>query len=271
MRQWLKRWATVQVAGLAGILPIALVFLAVPAVMAATFVQGFSSEETLEQGTVVALSPTNANVVVPASVGNESRIYGVVVQSEDAPVVISDEDKQVLVATEGEYPVLVSVRDGTIRAGDYLFVSPTDGIATRATAEQDVIVGRALTDFNGQQDVVRQEGGFNVGRVSAAIGTAENPLKKSASNVPPAIRELSEGIAGKQVSPLRIYAAMVIFAVAALSAFSLLLAGVRNGMVAIGRNPLSRNSIFRSLLQVAMTSILVLLVGVLGVYLILKI
>lgn len=271
MRQRLKRWAHKRPSGLAGAFAAALFILAASGAAAATFVQGFSSENVLEPGTVVALDPSDATAVVPASAGNESRIYGVVVESDDAPVVISDEDRQVLVATEGEYPVLVSVRNGAIRAGDYLFVSATDGIAARATAADEVIVGRALTDFNGQQDVVRQEGGFNVGLVSAAIGTAENPLKKNASNVPPAIREISEGIAGKQVSPLRVYAAMVVFAVAALSAFSLLLAGVRNGMVAIGRNPLSRTSIFRSLLQVAMTSVLVFLVGVLGVYLILKI
>lgn len=269
MRKWLKKWATT--VGATSTLVAIATIVVVPLALAATFVQGFSANDTLEQGTVVALSQADPTIVIAAPASDLNRIYGVVTQAQDAPVVVSRDDKQVLVATDGKYSVLASVRNGAIRAGDYLSLSATDGIAAKASQDQAIVLGRALSGFDGQKDIVRQEGGFNVGQVLTAVAPGENPLKNNPSSVPPAIRELSREIAGREVSPVRIYAAMVVFAVAALSAVSLLVVSVRNGMVAIGRNPLSRSSIFRSLMQVALTAGVVFLVGVLAVYLILKV
>jgi hypothetical protein len=45
---------------------------------------------------------------------------------------------------------------------------------------------------------------------------------------------------------------------------------VRSSMIALGRNPLSRKSILRGMFQVIITSIIIFICGLFGVYLLLK-
>jgi hypothetical protein len=51
---------------------------------------------------------------------------------------------------------------------------------------------------------------------------------------------------------------------------SLIYSGIRSGMIAIGRNPLSKKSIVRGIIQVVIVGLIIFLVGVFGVYLLLK-
>ena len=61
----------------------------------------------------------------------------------------------------------------------------------------------------------------------------------------------------------------VLFAAAAVSG-ALIYSGVRSGMIAIGRNPLSKKSILRGIVQVIIVAITIFLIGIFGVYLLLK-
>jgi hypothetical protein len=56
----------------------------------------------------------------------------------------------------------------------------------------------------------------------------------------------------------------------AIIAGSILYAGVRTSMIAIGRNPLAKGSVTRNLIQVVVTSVIILIIGIVAVYLILK-
>ena len=51
---------------------------------------------------------------------------------------------------------------------------------------------------------------------------------------------------------------------------SLLYSGIRSSVISIGRNPLSKESITKSLLQIILTSIIIFLIGLFGVYLLLR-
>jgi hypothetical protein len=69
---------------------------------------------------------------------------------------------------------------------------------------------------------------------------------------------------------MRIYAALVIFVIASIIALTVLVVGIRSSIIAIGRNPLSKKSILRGLFQVITVAFLVFIVGMGGVYLLLR-
>ena len=63
---------------------------------------------------------------------------------------------------------------------------------------------------------------------------------------------------------------LLIFLASVVIAGSMLYAGVHSSMISIGRNPLSKQSIVRSMIQVIVTSFIVFIIGIFGVYLLLK-
>ena len=237
-----------------------------------TIVNSFNAQGNLQPGWVVALSKTNDATVELAPSDDTSRIYGVVIDPSAAPLTVQRQEQQVFVATSGNYPVLVSTKNGEIRSGDYLSTSSTDGIAAKAGNNERFIIGRALESFNGQGTaIVYANDGTALGRIMTQIMPGKNPLVKEAASVPQPLLRVGESIAGKPLSALRIYAALAVFTVAALIAAVMLWGGIRSAMTAIGRNPLSRHSIMRGLLQVTLAATSVLIIGLLGVYLLLKI
>ncbi|HEY5550120.1 MAG TPA: hypothetical protein VIK37_02905 [Candidatus Saccharimonadales bacterium] len=239
---------------------------------AETIVRSFDAQGSLQPGWVVALSQKSDSTVELAPSDDTSRIYGVVIDPSAAPLTVQKEDQQVFVATSGNYPVLISTQNGEIRGGDYLSISGTDGIAAKADDNERFIIGRALESFSGQGSaIVYANDGSALGRIMAEILPGKNPLLKESASVPQPLLRVGESVAGRPLSALRIYAALAMFAVAALIAAVMLWAGIRNAMIAIGRNPLSRHSIIRGLFQVVLAATSVLIIGLLGVYLLLKI
>ncbi len=247
-----------------------LVFGAVAA--ADTIVQGFKSSVQYQPGWLVALSKSATATIELAPSNNPSRIFGVVVDPSSAPATVQTQGQQVFVANSGTYPALVSIQNGPISPGDYLSMSDTDGIAAKADASSDFVLGRAVESFDGQSKVITVgSDGSAIGKIRANIFPGKNPLKREEVAIPAPLKNLGQSIAGKPVSAIRVYAALVVFIIAALMATSLLWAGIRNGMVAIGRNPLSKHSILHGLFQVIIVALAVFFVGVFAVYLLLKI
>jgi len=238
--------------------------------LADTVVRGFKSSASLTPGWIVAIDKNDGGSVVKAPANDPTRIYGVVIDSSEAPIVLQKDTSQVFVATSGDYSVLVSAQNGDIRTGDFVSTSSTDGIGAKATS-QSYVVGKALGNFNGASNVLtRAADGAAVGKIKVALGPSKNPVIKENNSLPAPLRRLGEAIAGKVISALRIYAALGIFIVTALIATVLLLGGIKNGMMAIGRNPLSRHVIMRGLAQVLAASAFVFIVGLFGIYLLLR-
>jgi hypothetical protein len=88
--------------------------------------------------------------------------------------------------------------------------------------------------------------------------------------VPEFLQRLGQQIAEKQVSPIRIYHSLAITAVSLITALIVIYSGIRNSIISIGRNPMSKKSIFRALLEIILTSFLILIIGLFAVYLLLK-
>jgi hypothetical protein len=237
-----------------------------------TIVRGFNAATSIAPGWVVALSQGQTNSVELAPAGDSSRIYGVVIDPSQAPVTLQpNQGRRVFVATSGTYPVLVSAINGSINSGDYISMSSADGIAAKATSSEAVILGQATQKFDGTNNVITKgANGDNIGRIETNITPRHNPLSKNLAAIPAPLRRAGEAIAGKNVSAVRIYAALLVFLVTAVIAISLLVVGVRSGLVSIGRNPLSRHSIFQGLFQVVLVALAVFVIGVFAVYLLLK-
>lgn len=245
--------------------------VAVP-VLADNVAQGFQAKGNLSPGWVVALTKSNQETVEAAPAGDSSRIYGVVIDPSDAPLTLNRGlGNQVFVATSGNYAVLVSTDHGVIKAGDYLSISSTDGIAAVASADKKTVLGQATAGFDGKKNVITSAGGSSIGKIVVNISPRKNPLVKNDVAIPGFLRKLGESVAGKPVSALRIYIALAFLLAAVVLAMTLLYAGVRGGMIALGRNPLNRGHIMNSMFKVVTAAAMVFIIGLFGVYLLLRI
>ncbi|MCA9332636.1 hypothetical protein KDA00_02065 [Candidatus Saccharibacteria bacterium] len=249
-------------------------------IFAQAVTQGFGADTVLQKGVVVQLDKTDTTKVKPVTLESIEEMYGVVVDANDAPVTLSNEGRKVFVATVGPFDVLVSDQGGTINPGDYLTISAIEGVAMKAGDKEPVVVGRALDAYDGKTNVigaaqVTDNNGasrtVNLSRIRTDISVSRNPLLRGETpNVPEFLRKASEAIAGKEVNAVRIYLSVFVFTVSTIAAGSLLYAGVRNGLISIGRNPLSKKTIIRGMFQVILTGLIIFIVGLFGVYLLLK-
>ena len=249
--------------------------------LAQAVTQGYGSEQTLQRGMLVQLKASDATKVEAVKQAKSDKMYGVVVDSNDAPVTLSADGKKVFVATAGHFDVLVSTQNGEIKTGDYIAVSAIDGIGMKGGDKEPEVIGRALAGFDGKTavisstEVVDSDGGkhsVTIGRVPVDITVSRNPnLKGTEANLPEMLRKASEAIAGKPVNAVRVYIALFVFLSTTILAGILMYGGVRSAIISIGRNPLGKKAIIRGMFQVVITGMIVFITGVFGVYLLLKI
>jgi hypothetical protein len=259
---------------------IVLVVLSFISPLAAqTVTQGYGSDEPLQKGMIIRLKKDDATKIESLSQDDIDKMHGVVVDANDAPLTISSDGQKVFVANVGRYDVLVSDQSGPIAIGDFITISAVKGIGMKAGDTEQVVVGRATAVFDGKTNVVGSTDvkvgdttkKVNIGRVQTDLGIARNPLLKAKEpNMPEVLKRAAESIAGKEVSPAKAYTSVVIFILSAVISGSLMYSGIRNGIISIGRNPLSKKSIVRGMFQVIITGLIIFLSGIFGVYLLLK-
>ncbi len=248
---------------------------------AQTITEGFYSDQPLQRGMIVKQKNDEPSKIEMITRETANEAYGIVIAANDTPITISDEGQEFFVATVGTFEVLVSTQNGPVNRGDYVSVSAIDGIGMAASQDDETVVGIALSDFDASKDVASttsitkadgQKQEVAIGRVELDARIGLNPHHKAPEpDVPTVIQRFSTAIAGKQVNPFRAYVSVVIFIMSTTTAASLLYSGVRTGLVSLGRNPLSRNTIVRGMFQVIITGLIVFFLGLFGVYLILRI
>jgi len=246
-------------------------------------VQGYASETPLDNGTIVQLSAKESKRVKIATKKELTNMFGVTVDRGQLPVTLSngDAENEVFVAVSGTYSVLVSTEGGDIKSGDYVTLSSVNGVAMKASTEEETVFGRANAAFDGKgltlgQTTLKDNTGkdsqtVKLGTIPVTINIQRNPnIQSTEANLPDALRRVGQAVAEKEVSPIRIYLSLGIAVISLIAAIAVLYAGVRSGVISIGRNPMGKKSIFRALLQVIVTSILILVIGLFAVYLLLK-
>ncbi len=254
-------------------------------VTAQAVTHAYNTDNPLQRGMIVRITEKDKNKVEPLTEQTSTKMEGVIVAANDAPVTLSNADtskQQVFVANTGHYNVLVSNQDGPVKANDYLSISSLAGIAMKADTKQSIVVGKALENFDGKTRVssttsVKDSTGRTVsvaiGLIAVDINISHNPLEKQTVSRIPGVAFLQSGakaVVNKTVDPARLYLSLLLLIVAAAIAGAILYGGVRSSMVSIGRNPLAKTSIMHGLIQVVLVSIIIFIIGMIGVYLILK-
>lgn len=256
----------------------ALILLAVlaapfwaPSARADNVVLGYTAKETIQPGEIVSLQDATKKIVKTTPATQANTIYGVVVDPSDAPITLVGQDSKVFVATTGTYQVLVSVSNGIINAGDYISMSSVNGIGAKATPGQPTVLGKAVSGFNGTGNIVTTNNGKNIGRIYVNIAVSKNPISNPQPTLPSFLRKAANGLANKDVPVVRVYTALLIFLISLLAALTVLYSGVRSSLISLGRNPLSRKAIFSGMYKTVFTGLGVFIIGMAGVYLLLKI
>ncbi|QQS19970.1 hypothetical protein IPL85_00705 [Candidatus Saccharibacteria bacterium] len=256
--------------------------LAPALVHAQTVSQGYGVTGIVQKGMIVMLDPKDSRKVTALTNKTDKAMHGVVVSANDTVVSLGGDNStnQVYVASNGKYEALVSTQNGSIKSGDIISISALDGIGMKADAGQNVILGKALGSFDGTKNVsgnaalATSSGNkqVSIGFVQIDIGISRNPLAVSVSGppVPSFLRKSGESIAGKPVSTVRLYISLAILLITIFMTGSLLYGGVRSSLVSIGRNPLAKKSILRGLIQVVVLGLIVFVIGLVAIYLLLK-
>jgi hypothetical protein len=246
-------------------------------------VQGYAANTPLDNGTIVQLSGTDPSLVKIGTQVNLQDMFGVTVDRSQLLVASSNDalKNEVFVAVSGTYNVIVSNQAGPIAVGDYLTMSSVNGVLMKAGTDEKTVFGRATLAFDGKgvtlgtttlKDTTGKDNKTVIlGSIPVTVDIKHNPNDKTTKvNVPDFLERIGVAIAEKPVSAIRIYLSMAITGLSIITAIAMLSSGVRNSLISIGRNPMSKKSIFRALLQVILTSLLILVIGLFAVYLLLK-
>lgn len=265
----------------ASLLAVSLVFAGSTKAATSSSVQSYSAQQRLDRGTIVALGDDNQLIVATAQ--SSKQVLGVVVDHNSLPTRVDSGDvkNQTYVASTGTFPMLVSTQNGVIEPGDYVTLSAISGVAMLADSEQEMVVGRAQIGFAGQANRLSQVDlkdasgqvikKADLGIVPVTIEIAKNPNTKSTKTaLPDFLERIGQQIAEKTVSPVRMYLSVAIAGISLIIALTILVAGVRQSILSIGRNPLSKRSIIFALVQVILTSFIILIIGLFAVYLLLR-
>lgn len=257
------------------------IFVFSQSVFAQTITQGYDIETnvSLQRGMIVGLKENDPKKVEPINNSAFKRLHGVVVGTGDSSFVLAEDTQKIFVASGGKFDVLVSDQNGVIKPGEFVTVSPVTGIGMRSDDFQEMVLGKAIDGFDGTdkklseatiKDAQGNDKKINIGRIQVDIAISRNPALRSTASLPGFLKEASQYVAGKPVNPIRVYISIAVLFAAAAVAAALIYSGIRSGMVAIGRNPLSKKSILRGIFQVVIVGLIIFIIGIFGVYLLLK-
>lgn len=214
----------------------------------------YQATTSIPNGSIVSLAPQHSNYVEPANSDNGSRLLGVAVDGNDSLIAVDASPGSVQVATSGNATTLASTLNGDINVGDQVAVSPFNGIGMKSLAGSRIIglaqtaLGSGspgvsteqVTDKNGKTSSVQ------VGyiRISIAIGTNATVLGDASLN---SLQKVVKNITGRTVSTLRIMTSLAVALVALTALITLLYASIYGSIISIGRNPLAKYAVFRTL------------------------
>jgi hypothetical protein len=239
--------------------------------------QAFTTNDTtLVAGTIVDQESGAGNTVEQALSSNASQLLGV---AANKPLVaLGGGNQQAQVVVSGLTPTLVSDINGPVRVGDKITASPIKGVGMKATIPTE-IVGTAESNLSSSATTTEQitdkqgkASPVKIGLVDVQVGVSYYQAEQSKLNdfVPTFLINAGSSIAGKDVSPLRVLVGFSCLLIGFIIAGVMLQAGVRSGMISMGRNPLASGILRRSLIDVLLTSVGLLALTVATFYIILS-
>jgi hypothetical protein len=238
--------------------------------------QGFKTQNSnITAAALVSIQKDNSNSIELSNRNNADRLIGVV---GSKPLIELSGGAGVQVVTSGLTLLLVSDLNGTIVNGDKVTASPIEGVGMKAT-ESTTVVGTAQGDLRSvtteNRTVTAKDGKkqtVHIGLLPLQVSVAYYTVPTSkASFVPGFLQDLANSIVGRNVSPVRVLVAGLILLLLFVSVTVLLYSAVRSSIISIGRNPLSETAVRKSLFEVGLTILAVLIFAVLIIYLVLTV
>jgi len=201
-------------------------------------------------GDIMSLSQKN-ETLVRATKAYDERMYGVL---EADPVMVYRTLPTLPVSRNGDAMVNVTMLGGAIDVGDYVTSSPIAGKGQKAEGLAGYMAGVALTGFDGKNatssaDFQGKKYAAGQVKVSVGIGPASPVLTKAAGGILGTLKQLATAImfnigTSKQTERIIRYILAIIIAVVIFYiSYRTFGRNVTQGIEAIGRNPLAKNTI----------------------------
>lgn len=236
----------------------------------------YQTTETISSGDLVSFVAGRSNYVEPANTTNGSRLVGVAVSSKDSLVAVDAGASKTQVATSGTAVVLASTVNGDINVGDQVGVSPFSGFGMKAEPGSQ-IVGVAQSRLypgaaNSQsREVANQKGKqqtvvFGSVRVSVNVGASATAGDQNLN----ALQRFVHSLTGHTVPTLRIVISLIIALVSLVALVTLVYGSIYGSIIAVGRNPLARASIYKTLAAVVTMALLIGAVAALVIFFLLR-
>lgn len=229
----------------------------------------------ITEGTLVSFVSLKSNLIIPASVSTTSTLVGIAVGKPLVELSTSS-TSSIQVVINGKTDALVSDANGAVDIGDKITVSPIQGIGMKATADGE-IVGTAQASLNSVSTVTKSLKGTDgkdvpvkIGLLPVTVSVMHYAYPSSSgtvsSFVPPFLQKAANAISGKAVSPLRVLLSALALTLGFLIVTTMLYTAIRSTIISIGRNPLAYSTFRRSLIDIILSAVGVLIVSVVIVY-----
>ncbi|MGH7192347.1 MAG: hypothetical protein ACREJM_02300, partial [Candidatus Saccharimonadales bacterium] len=246
------------------------------AASSANISHSYHASTAIKDGSLVSLDSRRSDYVVPSNVDNGSQLLGIAVAEKDSLIAVDSMSGAIQVATTGVASAFVSTLNGDINVGDAVGVSPFNGVGMKAEPGSRVI-GLAQTAFNGgtqgaTTEKVTDKSGHDrtvkLGyvRVNIAISTEAAASAGNSNGLQKAVKALT----GRTIPTQRIILSIAVAIVALLALITLVYASIYGSIVSIGRNPLAKYAVFRTLGAVLGLALLTTVVSGVIIYFLLK-
>jgi hypothetical protein len=260
-------------------MPLFLV-LGMPSVSAASanVSRSYHATSSIPNGSLVSLDSNHQGNVVAADTSNASKLLGVTLPSQDSLLAIDPSNTTIQVALNGSVSTLVSTVDGNIKVGDQVGASPFAGIGMEALPGSHII-GVAQTSFTSKtsgvtteqvKDKAGQTHQIDIGYIRVAIAVGTGASTSGGGSQANFLQRIIKSLTGKTISTVRIVLSLVVMVVALVSLVTLIYASIYGSIISVGRNPLAKNAIFRTLTSVMIMAIITVGVACVTIYYLLR-
>ena len=221
--------------------------------------RSYHASQSIPNGSILSLDLKQTDSVRLANTDNGAGLLGVAIAVNDSLIAEDPSSGTVQVATSGTATTLVSTLNGNISVGDQIAVSPFNGIGAKALPGSHVI-GQSQTTFKSSdpsatsQQITDKAGKISqvkLGYVRLSINIAIANTGVGASQDLSSLQRFIKSLTGHTVSNARIIISLVITAVGMITLISLIYGSIYGSITSIGRNPLAKHVIFRSLSAVS--------------------
>jgi hypothetical protein len=237
--------------------------------------RSFKTSGAVPNGSLVSEIPSQIGVVQAANTDNSQHLVGIAIASNQSLIEVNPTSSTIQVATDGTVSALVSTVNGPISSGDQIAVSPFNGVGMKAGDSETWIVGQSQSSFNANSPgaysvkVTNTDGHSEqilVGFVKLSIAIGHGGGNVSNLN---GLQRFFDSLTGHPISTLRIVIALIVTFVSLVSIITLIYTSIYGTIISIGRNPLAKYAVFRTLSSVLGMTLLIAAVSSATIFLLL--